>query len=71
MFNLSNGRYEVYDLAGKLLQVDLEIQGVKDSKVDKILTIIGLDLQNNISLEEFKVALGNVTNCIRFDESRR
>lgn len=35
-----------------------------DKKVDKILTIIGLDLQNNISLEEFKTALGNVTQIV-------
>ena len=30
-------------------------------KVDKVLTIIGLDLQDNILLGEFKIALGNAT----------
>ena len=42
-------------------------KAVKDGlnlKVDKTRTIIGLDLQNNISLNDFKVALGktNVDN---------
>jgi hypothetical protein len=30
-------------------------------KVDKTTTVIGLDLQNNIELEEFKTAIGNAT----------
>jgi hypothetical protein len=40
---------------GKILQ---------DNKVDKTLTIIGLDLQDNILLGEFKTALGNATQSL-------
>jgi len=43
------------------------VQAVKnrlDLKVDKILTIIGLDLQDDITLSEFKTALGNATQSL-------
>lgn len=35
-----------------------------DLKVDKSQTIIGIDLQNNIELVEFKTALGNATTLL-------
>ena len=43
------------------------VQAVKtelDKKVDKLLTIIGLDLQNNILIGEFRTALGNATQSV-------
>ena len=35
-----------------------------DQKVDKQLTIIGLDLQDDISISEFRTALGNATQSV-------
>ena len=40
------------------------IDEVEAKKVNKTLTIIGLDLQDNILLGEFKTALGNATQSV-------
>ncbi len=37
---------------------------LQDNKVDKLLTIIGLDLQDNILIGEFRTALGNATQSV-------
>jgi len=41
-----------------------QISELDTNKVDKTTTIIGIDLQNNISLTEFKTALGEATTLL-------
>ena len=64
MFNITNGRYEIYDLAGNILRIDNDIAILQSTKVPKTTTIIGLDLQDNILIGEFRTALGNATQSV-------
>ena len=52
----------VYD-ANKLI-VDSELLRLDNDKVDKTTTVIGIDLQDDITLVEFKTALGNATQAL-------
>ena len=45
-------------------QAENNIITLNDIKANKATTIIGIDLQNNITLEEFKTALGNATTSL-------
>ncbi len=77
-YNFTNSRWEIFNLDGSLLTISTNISDIQGdiidintnlqaldlNKVDKLLTIIGLDLQNNITLDEFKIALGNATTSL-------
>jgi len=47
-----------------LAQTMIDIQSLFSDKVDKTQTIIGIDLQDNILLGEFRTALGNATQSV-------
>ena len=49
------------DAASKKSKLEGDILTLGMDKVDKTTTIIGLDLKNNILIDEFKTALGNAT----------
>jgi hypothetical protein len=54
----------VDNLQGRMTTAESDIDQVENNKVDKTTTIAGVDLQNNITLEEFKTALGNATTSL-------
>ena len=63
-YNLVTQRFEIYDLDGKLLLLDNEDARLESAKVDRTQTIIGIDLADNITLGEFRIALGNATTSV-------
>lgn len=61
--SILNGLMSANDKAN-LDKAVIDIATLQGAKVDKITTIIGLDLANNILLGEFKTALGNATTSL-------
>lgn len=55
---------ENFALKADTTYVDAQDQALQSTKVPKTTTIIGLDLQDNILIGEFRTALGNATQSV-------